>query len=198
MEFLTTEEGPYFPHQLVIPERSDLTQIASGVASAKGELIHVGGLIVGSDCEQLDDAWITIWQADRNGLYKHDSLDNGDQLDRNFGYFGKVRSDKGKYLFKTIRPAPYSFEGLNRARHIHFEMTHPKLGRATTEMYFGGSEESERRKGDKVWLERNSRSRTSLVRSPLNPSERSAGEVEFPDDDHPAYRFDLHFAQVQS
>lgn len=194
IEFLTTEHGPFYPQHSVVPERFDLTRVEPDAATATGDLIHVGGRVLDHDCNQLDDAWITIWQADRNGQYKHEFLDNADQLDQNFGYFGRALAIGGTYRFKTIRPAPYSFAGLNRARHIHFEISHPKLGRATTEMYFGGRKEDQRRRGDEVWLERDSRLRASLIRSPLDPTERSSGGIKFPDDDLPAYRFDLQIA----
>lgn len=189
-KLLATDEGPFFPENARIPTTPDLTRKSQGGPVAYGEIIYIGGMVFGPECQLLDDATVTIWQADSNGRYKHASHRSG-RLDARFRYFATVRSHAGQYRFTTIRPESYRFEGLHRARHVHFEVSHRQFGRLTTEMYFDGKEDDARRQTDEVWLSRDPLLRSRLIGRSLNRNDRRSLGLSFPSDDRPAYRYDL-------
>lgn len=195
LNFLSTDEGPFFPSEAHISDRSDLTRRHHDGPSAEGEIIHVGGKVFGSNCEPLSGVSVVIWQADNSGQYRTARSDNESQLDPNFLYFGRVKTSiDGVYRFKTIMPRPYVYQGLHRARHIHFELIHPRYSRMTSEMYFAGGEDEARREIDEVWQSRDARLRPYLISSVLLPTDRASDVINFPVDDRSKYRFDMSFA----
>lgn len=192
-DFLETEEGPFFPIG-VISTRYDLTRIHNDGRTARGSVLHVEGKIFDSACNPIPDASVVIWQTDDSGRYRHPNAKEQPHLDPNFAYYARALTDRGgSYQFKTIFPKPYVFQGLRRARHIHFEVTHHEHGRLTSEMYFAGEDDDRRRLNDKVWLSRNPSHRDSLIESRSNDN-----EIDFRDDGHPSYRFDLRFFSTNS
>lgn len=191
--FLETEPGPYHPAD-PIPEASDLTTLHAGGPSAKGEIIFVGGKVLNPQGDPIAGATVAIWQTDDDGRYRHPKAPDQDKLDPNFLYFASVKtSAQGDYQFKTLAPRPYTYQGLRRARHIHFEVRHPDYGRMTSEMYFAGKDEDRRRKQDKVWKSRDPELREGLITASLPAGDPARREFDFPDD-APAFRFDLQFS----
>lgn len=195
LDFLWTDEGPFFPSDAQILDISDLTRRHPDGPIANGNIIHVGGRIFGPECKPLSGVSVVVWQADNNGQYKTARSNNDSLLDPHFLYFGRVKtSAEGVYKFTTIMPRPYVYEGLHRARHIHFELIHPDFDRITSEMYFAGREDDARREIDEVWQSRNTRLRQNLISNVLSRTDRVSGGVAFPVDNIPAYRFDLCIA----
>jgi protocatechuate 3,4-dioxygenase beta subunit len=195
LNFLSTDEGPFFPTGAEILSTSDLTRRRPDGPAANGDVIHVGGKVFGPDCKPLSDVSVVIWQADSNGRYRSARSRNDSRLDSNFLYFGRARTSiEGTYQFTTIMPQPYDYRGLHRARHIHFELMHPDFDRMTSEMYFAGRQDDARREIDEVWQSRDARLRPVLISNALSQAERISDDDLFPVDDKPAYRFNLRFA----
>jgi protocatechuate 3,4-dioxygenase beta subunit len=137
--------GPYYPPKAQIeaqPDKDfDLTQIKGQAGRAKGQVLHLTGRIRDTRCRPIEGAVVEIWQASENGRYRHpDESDSPKPLDPHFQYWGKhTTGNDGGYLFKTIKPAPYSIgSGRTRPSHIHCKVSHPEFGEFITQMYFAG------------------------------------------------------------
>ena len=190
-EAVPTDRGPFYPRS-DIEETTNLVQRLPNGPRAVGQVIDVFGTISDIGCEPLPDVEIVIWQADASGFYRHPRGKGQSQLDPNFRYFARSRTNaSGEYRFTTIIPSPYEFQGLKRARHIHFEIRCPQRGHTATEMYFAGSSEDQRRLQDEVWLSRSPRLRNSLITSARGAEQLSTSESSSPADVVPAFRFDI-------
>ncbi len=114
---------------------NDLTQIRNRGTQAQGALFNLKGSVKGANTgEMLEEALVTIWQANHHGRYDHSadinnldfidprSLQAGSvksiqrDLDHEFQYFGKDtttrmdpinRQGAGNFEFKTIIPGFY-------------------------------------------------------------------------------------------
>ena len=195
-----TEDGPLYP-PMEIPWVSDLTTKGIGNDRAKGITLYLFGRILSRQGQPLENAVVEIWHTDIKGNYKHPRGWGQDDLDPNFGYFGKVRTNKeGYYFFKTIRPRWYFLSGLPgsdhkgipRAAHIHIKMRHIDHGVLTTEAYFDNASHEEIAPTDLVFL-----SRPKYVRDRILLSENSAKDYsdlgfEF-EEDAICCRYDLAF-----
>jgi protocatechuate 3,4-dioxygenase beta subunit len=173
------DEGPFYPAD-AIPRRRDLTTGPSG--QAQGQVLFLFGQVLGFDCQPLDGAVVEIWQADRNGQYRHPRAGDDNPLDPNFGYFGKVEAaPDGSYMFRTILPRWYNLMGIDRAAHIHFRVSHPDEGSLGGEIYFDDAESRERFAKDWVFQSRDPERRASLVRPIMKPMDFP--ELAIPKDD---------------
>jgi protocatechuate 3,4-dioxygenase beta subunit len=139
---LTEEQvlGPFYPINKPLDRDADLTHLRSRRASAKGQIIHLMGLVVNPQGKPLAGIKLEIWQANAHGRYSHINDSNDAPLDPNFqGYGVQVTDAKGEFRFKTIKPSAYptGIEDWSRPPHIHFYLTgrHEAL---VTQMYFPG------------------------------------------------------------
>lgn len=161
-------EGPFYPSPSYRSNRldwdADLTRVAGVDASARGELLDLGGRVLDNEGRIIDGAEIEIWQCDSFGSYRH-PRGAGAQVDEGFQGFGSTRSDaKGLYRFRTIRPVPYP----GRTPHIHVKLRHPAFGELTSQLFVAGDAGNPR---DGIWshLSADGRrlSEMTLVRAPL-------------------------------
>lgn len=130
------------------PSRLDLSRIAPGRPTAKGEVIEVSGRILDADGRPVAGALVEIWNCNAAGRYAH--VDDGNPaaaLDPDYLGFGRLMTDAdGGYRLRTIRPGAYLARadiGWWRPPHIHFSI----LGggpRLVTQMYFPGDPLNER------------------------------------------------------
>ena len=134
--------GPYFPYRYLLrPGENDLIRIAKGKPRAKGEIIDTVGRVTDEDGRPVRGALIEVWQANKDGRYRH-SVDQSDlPLDSNFIGVGRAMTDdEGRYRFHTIKPGPYPVPGYDdwlRPPHIHFSLYAAGiLDRLITQMYF--------------------------------------------------------------
>ena len=194
-----TEDGPLYP-PVEIPWNSDLTH-TGGEGIAKGTTLYLFGQIFSRQGQPLPNAVVEIWHTDFNGNYKHPRAWGQDQLDPNFGYFAKVRTNKeGYYFFKTIRPRWYFLAGLPgsdhrgipRAAHIHMKMRHEEHGVLTTEAYFDNASHEEVAPTDLVFLSRPKRVRDKILLTESKPKDFSNLAFDF-DSDAICCRYDLAF-----
>lgn len=147
----STDDGPLYPVD-EIPWLSDLTRVDGRDGVADGQFAYLFGQVKNVACEPVSDATVEIWQADSRGQYKHPRHTTPEDLDPNFGYFGKVRVDAdGWYVIKTIVPKWYRIFEIDRAEHIHMKVRSPDNGVLTTEVYFEGDNADARRAGDRVY-----------------------------------------------
>lgn len=174
-----TEDGPLYPPG-GIDWLGDLTRARNGSQQAQGQILYLFGHVLDSKGTPLSNASVEIWQTDFNGNYLHPRGWSQDELDPNFGYFGKVRTNAdGFYLFKTIRPRWYSLFGTPRAAHIHLKMRHMDHGVLTTETYFENASHEEIAPKDRVFLSRPKWVRDRIVLPEESPDKYRDLNVEF-------------------
>ena len=186
-----TGDGPLYPPG-GIDWRSDLTT-NNGKERAEGQMLYLFGRILDSQGSPLNDASVEIWQTDFNGNYRHPRGWNQDDLDPNFGYFGKVKtSANGLYVFKTIRPRWYSDNGFLRAAHIHLKMRHLDHGVLTTQTYFENSSHDEVAPKDSVFSGMRQSTRDRIVLPEETPNDYKDMNIDF-EQDAICCKFDLAF-----
>lgn len=111
----------------------------------EGDLVIVGGRVLTTDGKPIEGAELEIWQTADNGLY---SGQDEEQPEYNLRAHMVTGSD-GRYLFSTVRPAPYTVpddgpvgELLHatgrhpwRPSHLHFIATAPGCRSLVTEVF---------------------------------------------------------------
>ncbi len=188
-----TEDGPLYPPGC-IDWRADITTTGNGDQRAEGRTLYLFGRILDRRGFPLRDASVDIWQTDFIGNYRLPRGGNQDNLDPNFGYFGKVKTDAGGfYLFKSIRPRWYTlFGSLPRAAHIHMKMRHIDHGVLTTEAYFQNASHEEIAPKDHVFLSRPKWVRDRIVLPEESPEKFRDLKIEF-EPDAICCKYDLAF-----
>ena len=188
-----TEDGPLYPPGN-IEFVNDLTRTRTCGSAAEGQVLYLFGTIMDRKGQALPNAEVEIWQTDHHGRYLHPRGWEQDQLDPNFGYFGKVRTDEnGFYWFKTVRPRWYMLFGkMKRAAHIHMKMRHLEHGVLTTEAYFANAAHEEVAPTDKVFLSRPGWVREKIVLEEGSPANFAGLDMEF-EADAICCRYDLAF-----
>jgi len=131
------QEGPYYPEG-DLDRDADLVQLKPGGPLAKGTIIRVVGTVTDEDCRAIPDALVEIWQACHSGKYNHSEDPNSLELDPNFQYWGRARTDQnGRYEFRSVIPGYYPNTAKTyRPPHIHFKTHAPGHQSLTTQMYF--------------------------------------------------------------
>ena len=132
--------GPF--HILGAP---DLAVGGDMKADNDGATIIVQGKVTAPDGTPIKGAEIEIWQTAENGLYSNQDQSQGEYNLRGHMIVG----EDGKYLFTTVRPAPYTVpddgpvgELLHatgrhpwRPSHLHFIITAPGFRSLVTEVF---------------------------------------------------------------
>lgn len=187
-----TEDGPLYPPG-GIDWLSDLTRTSTDGQRAQGQILYLFGHVLDRKGFPLSNASVEIWQTDFNGNYRHPRGWGQDNLDPNFGYFGKVKTNaEGFYLFKTIRPRWYSLFGMPRAAHIHLKMRHLDHGVLTTETYFQNASHEEIAPKDRVLLSRPKWVRDRIVLPEDSPDKYRQLNIDF-EKDAVCVNYDLAF-----
>jgi protocatechuate 3,4-dioxygenase beta subunit len=149
---VAADEGPFYPVD-PFPETDDLL----GSEKPAGVVLYLLGRVLDPACKPLPGAVVEIWQCDAGGQYNHPRAPRVKALERDFKYFAKTRTAQdGAFSFRTLRPAPYTVGGIQRAPHIHIQV---KAGRRTltTEVYFEGQGDETLRERDGVFQSRGAR-----------------------------------------
>ena len=133
--------GPFFPDEYLLrPGENDLTRIAKGKPRAKGDIIDVVGRVRDEAGRPVSGALIEVWQANRDGRYRHPADQTGLPLDPNFNGAGRAITDAdGRYWFHSVKPGAYPMpiKDWFRPPHIHFSIyAGGILDRLITQMYF--------------------------------------------------------------
>lgn len=147
-------EGPFYP--LTIPADSDFDLLRNGrVQYKRGQPCWIEGTVVDANGIPVNGAVLEIWQCDQAGHYHHPG--DGGQADPAFQGFGRAAvAPDGHYLFRTLRPAPYS----GRTPHIHFKVRLDRRVLLTTQLYVTGDPGNER---DLLWRRLNEQDRAALT-----------------------------------
>jgi protocatechuate 3,4-dioxygenase beta subunit len=133
-------EGPFYPLDLPLDDDNDLVQVADRGEQAAGQVLNLGGRVLGPDRTPAPGLRVEIWQCDAFGVYHHPG-DRRGPADPNFQGFGHtVADDQGAYRFRTIIPVVYP----GRTPHIHFKILGAAIEPLTTQMYVAGNPENER------------------------------------------------------
>ena len=133
-------EGPFYPLTLPLDHDNDLLQVEGRPERAAGEVLHLGGRVLGQDGRPVPGMRVEIWQCDAFGVYHHPG-DRRGPADPDFQGFGHSIADaEGAYRFRTIVPVAYP----GRTPHIHVKVLGPDTEILTTQMYVAGNPENER------------------------------------------------------
>lgn len=133
-------EGPFYPLTLPLDNDNDLVQVDGQSERAAGEILHLGGRILGADGRPVPGMRVEIWQCDAFGVYHHPG-DRRSPADPNFQGFGhSIADDAGAYRFRTIVPTRYP----GRTPHIHVKIRRADVEALTTQMYVAGNPDNER------------------------------------------------------
>jgi protocatechuate 3,4-dioxygenase beta subunit len=128
-------EGPFYPDHLPLDTDNDLIVLNNSLTPATGEITYLSGRILGPNGEPLRGATVEIWQCDTNGAYIHTRTFNAGKRDPNFQGYGRfLTASTGEYLFRTIKPVPYS----GRCPHIHAKVRMNGRELLTTQLYIKG------------------------------------------------------------
>lgn len=132
--------GPFYPLELPLDNDNDLVQVTGRSEQAAGQLLNLGGRVLGPDGRPAPGLRVEIWQCDAFGVYHHPG-DRRGPADPNFQGFGHTVADsEGGYRFRTIVPTVYP----GRTPHIHVKVLGEGIDVLTTQMYVAGSPENER------------------------------------------------------
>lgn len=122
--------GPYYRQNA--PFRTDLTE--PGMA---GTRITVSGRVLDPACQPIAGALIDVWQADDDGGYDNDGVDDPPASD--YVLRGRMAADgDGAYSFRTIIPGHYLNGAEFRPAHLHVTVSAPGFFSLTTQLYFEG------------------------------------------------------------
>jgi protocatechuate 3,4-dioxygenase beta subunit len=139
-------EGPFYPDHLPLDTDNDLIIVNNSITPAVGEVTYLSGRVLDARGEPLRNVSVEIWQADSYGAYIN-TRDHHAKHDANFQGFGRfLTGSTGEYLFRTIKPVPYS----GRTAHIHFKVKRGGKELLTTQCYIKGFQQNEK---DFVWRE---------------------------------------------
>ena len=134
-------EGPFYPDHLPLDTDNDLIILNDSLTPAVGEVSYVSGRILDARGEPVRGAVVEIWQCDNNGAYLHSRTGNADKRDKSFQGFGRfLTGASGEYLFRTIKPVPYT----GRCPHIHYKIKAKGKELLTTQCYIKGHPGNER------------------------------------------------------
>jgi len=142
----TQTEGPFYPDHLPLDTDNDLLRVNDAEKQADGVITYLSGRLVTPEGEPLRDAVVEIWQCDATGVYIHSGT-GGDKARRDAGFqgFGRfVTGATGEYLFRTIKPVPYT----GRTPHIHVAVKLRGRPKWTTQCYIKGHPQNEQ---DFLW-----------------------------------------------
>ncbi len=142
--------GPFYPEPGQRWEDADLTGRGGQTHHDRPGVFRLFGQVRSTgahSCEHLAGARVEIWQADRNGRYKHsvDESENPGPRDPHFQYWGEAITDaNGRYEFVTIEPGKYP----GRTPHIHYRIVTPDRQYALiTQLYFAHHKDANERDG---------------------------------------------------
>lgn len=111
------------------PRESRVTMV---VADEPGDALWIDGAVADEERDPIPGAVLYLYHTDGEGLYAPESTGAGSGND-NPRLFAYVRTDsRGRFLVRTITPAPYP--GIFTTRHVHVTIRAPGRDPVTTEI----------------------------------------------------------------
>ena len=168
----TQTPGPFYPDRLPLDTDNDLVIINDSLTPSVGTVTYLGGKVTDIKGNPLRHATVELWQVDGKGVYLHSRGGSREKMDSNFQGYGRFMTDsKGRYFFRTIKPAPYP----GRTPHIHMAVSAKGKRKFTTQCYIKG--EPKNKKDFILNSIKDEKARNSLV-LPFRPLPGSkAGEL---------------------
>ncbi|MBM3776644.1 MAG: intradiol ring-cleavage dioxygenase [Acidimicrobiia bacterium] len=155
-----TTEGPFYPDTMPLDTDNDLLVINDSITPAVGEVTWLTGKVVTETGAPVRNAFIEIWQVDAKATYLH-TKGRTPQRDANFQGYGRcLTSSSGEYLFRTVKPVPYTLGGVTRAPHIHIAVSRNGKRLFTTQIAIRGHHQNA---GDIVFKPLSSADMNTLV-----------------------------------
>jgi protocatechuate 3,4-dioxygenase beta subunit len=129
--------GPFYPVRGPRGTDLDLTHYPGRTGKARGQLILLSGRVTDRLGQPVENADITLWQANAAGRYSNPVDTSSAPIDPNFLGVVQFRTGPdGTYRIRTVKPGPYPEpSGTIRTPHIHFDIVHGEY-RLVTQMYF--------------------------------------------------------------
>ena len=165
------EEGPFYPHRMLLDTDNDLIIINDSLTPAIGTVAHLGGRVLDASGSPIRNALVEIWQCDVDGHYI--ASGSGGRQDKNFQGYGRfLTGSSGEYYFRTIKPVPYSGRP---AAHIHYKIRTGRTELLTTQLFIKGFAGNQR---DHIYMNVRDPKDRDLVSTDFKPMENSKiGEV---------------------
>jgi protocatechuate 3,4-dioxygenase beta subunit len=102
-----------------------------------GTRLTVTGRVLSPDCSPLAGAELDVWQADDDGRYDNDGVN--DPVGGAYILRGRMTTDEqGRYSFQTVLPGHYLNGAQYRPAHIHVTVSADGHLPLTTQLYFEG------------------------------------------------------------
>ncbi len=123
-ETAQTIEGPFYPDRMPLDTDNDLLIINDAITPAVGQITYLHGRVLSATGQPVRNAVVEIWQVDGRGSYIHSKGRNEAAIDTSFQGYGRfLTGSTGEYLFRTIKPLPYTLYGIARAPHVHLAVS---------------------------------------------------------------------------
>jgi protocatechuate 3,4-dioxygenase beta subunit len=119
---------------------NDLLLINDNRKTVAGEPTYLSGQILSKSGLPVRNAFVEIWQTDAYGNYIHSSgAISTSPRDAGFQGYGRFLTDSaGRYYFRTIKPVPYTQDGIYRTPHIHLAVSQHGRRIFTTQLVING------------------------------------------------------------
>jgi catechol 1,2-dioxygenase len=108
---------------------------------AKGDSLLIAGCVQAADTgAPLASSLIEVWQASADGHYDNEDPQHPPPTDSFANRARIVTDEDARYLFETIYPGPYKFDGTRwRAPHIHYVVRARGYKTLVTQLFFQGA-----------------------------------------------------------
>ena len=126
--------GPFYPVHLAARPGVQLQPPAPHLRV--GRRLELSGRVLDSRARSLSGALLEVWHADPGGRYQHPGQPGVKEVDPGFcGYQALTSEGDGAWRLSSVVPGPYAHEGVQRAPHVHFQVTF-RHSRLVTQMFF--------------------------------------------------------------
>lgn len=126
--------GPFYPVHLAGRPGVQLRQ--PGTHLTVGRPLELSGRVLDPCGEALCGALLEVWHADSFGRYQHPGQPGIEKVDPAFfGYEALTSQNDGAWRLASVVPGAYAHEGVQRAPHLHFQVTF-RSTRLVTQMFF--------------------------------------------------------------
>jgi len=126
--------GPFYPVHLA--GRPGVQLQLPGPRLRVGRPLELSGRVLDSCARSLSGALLEVWHADSGGRYQHPGQPGVEEVDPGFcGYQALTSQSDGGWRLSSVVPGAYSHGGVQRAPHVHFQVTF-RDSRLVTQMFF--------------------------------------------------------------
>lgn len=125
--------GPFYPLQQAADADTRLWRGKSLPAGVSALQFQVR--VTARTGQPVPGASVELWHADHAGRYPHPSAGDADAVLPGFTGYGAARTDaEGRCRFDTLWPGAYQADGLQRACHLHLQIS-GRFDRLVTQVF---------------------------------------------------------------